>query len=269
MGTTERKKSEIQRRELHLLDVARKMLIAQGYAGLSLERLAEATEYSKGTVYLHFKTKEDLVTALASQTMEQRAALFERVTRFEGRPRERMQGIGVADELFARLYPQSFRSELIIKMADLQDRASPDHRDSLRAQEARCIGMALVLIEEAVAAGDLPPTVAVPQVMIAVMTMAIGTHTVVANFGPLLPRSMFPTRSPHCGRISRSSWTASAGSPSRPSGTMPRRTAGSQGRSSPMNANPPVSADPAPARLFLRRNRRGVEIRRWVSSAWW
>ena len=55
------------------------MLISQGYAGLSMDRLAEATEYSKGTVYQHFSTKEDLVMALASQTMEQRVSLFERV----------------------------------------------------------------------------------------------------------------------------------------------------------------------------------------------
>ncbi len=188
MGTSERKKNEVRQRESHLLDVAREMLVAQGYAGLSLERLADATNYSKGTIYIHFKTKEDLVTALASQTMEQRASLFDRACRFQGGSRERMLGIGFADELFARLYPQAFRSELIIKMADLEDRASDERKDVLRAQEKRCIGLTLRPIEEGVAAGDLSSSVVVPQIMIAVMTMCIGTHTAVTNFGPVLAR---------------------------------------------------------------------------------
>ncbi|WP_435010715.1 TetR/AcrR family transcriptional regulator [Tundrisphaera lichenicola] len=186
MATSLRKQREVRERELHLLDVARKMLISQGYAGLSMDRLAEATEYSKGTIYQHFSNKEDLVMALASQTMEQRSSLFHRTTRFQGRPREKLEGIAIADELFARLYPHSFRSELIIKMADLEDQASPDRRDSLRTEESHCLGPVLGFIVEAVSNGDLPPSTSVPQIMFAIMTMAIGTHTIVSNFRPIM-----------------------------------------------------------------------------------
>lgn len=169
-----------------MLDVARKMLIAQGYAGLSMDRLAEATEYSKGTVYQHFSTKEDLVTALASQTIEQRTSLFERAGRFSGRPRERMEGVRIADGLFARLYPHSFRSELIIKMADLEDRASADRRGALEEQESRCLGVPQGIIQEAIANGDLPADTSVPQIMYAILAMALGTHAIISNFRPLL-----------------------------------------------------------------------------------
>ena len=142
MGTTLRKQREVRERELRLMEVARGMLVAQGYAGLSMDRLAEATEFSKGTVYQHFSTKEDLVMALARQSMAERSSLFERLLAMPGRPRERMHGIGVADEVFARLYPHAFRSELIIKMADLEDRASDERRDALRAEEHRCLVVA-------------------------------------------------------------------------------------------------------------------------------
>ena len=59
----------------------------------------------KGPIYQHFSTKEDLVTALASQTMERRTALFARAAKFVGRPRERFMAIGVADELLAGCTP--------------------------------------------------------------------------------------------------------------------------------------------------------------------
>jgi AcrR family transcriptional regulator len=165
------------------------MLIAHGYAGLNMDRLAEATEYSKGTVYLHFSTKEDLVMALASQSLEQRAALFDRVAHFDARPRERMQGVGIADELFAKLYPHSFRSELIIKMAALEDRASPERRALLKAHEDRCAGLVRGFIEDAARVGDLDPSTPVSKVMFAMMSMVIGTHTITSNFCSLLAQT--------------------------------------------------------------------------------
>ncbi len=47
MSTLTRKQREVHQRELMLLDVARKMLVENGYAGLNMDRLAEATEYSE------------------------------------------------------------------------------------------------------------------------------------------------------------------------------------------------------------------------------
>ena len=158
------------------------MLVSHGYAGLSMDRLAEETEFSKGTIYQHFSTKEDLVTALATQSLAQRAELFERLAKFEGRPRERMNGAGVADEVFARLHPYSFRSELIIKMANLEDRASSERKETLLVEENRCMAIVHGFIHEAIAAGDLPPETSVSRVMFALMSMVIGTHTIASNF---------------------------------------------------------------------------------------
>lgn len=188
MGTVTRKQREVQQRELLLLDVARRMLIEKGYAGLNMDRLAEATEYSKGTIYQHFSTKEDLVTALALQSMEQRVMLFGKAREFQGRPRERLTAIGVADELFARLHPHYFRSELIIKIADLEDRASLERREMMQGLECRCVDDALAIVHEAVAAGDLklPKSTAPGDVIFGVFTLSIGTQSTILNFREVL-----------------------------------------------------------------------------------
>ena len=138
MGTVTRKQREVRQREAALLGIARKMLIEQGYAGLSMDRLAEATEYSKGTIYQHFSTKEDLITALAVESSEQRLALLAKARTFQGRPRERMLALGFADELFVRLHPHYFRSELIIHMAGLESRASSARREAMTRQD-QCV----------------------------------------------------------------------------------------------------------------------------------
>ena len=191
MGTSLRKQREVRQRELTLLEVARRMLIEQGYAGLNMDRLAEATEYSKGTVYQHFSTKEDLVTALAIQSLEQRYALFQKALAFEGNPRERMIGIGLADELFVRLHPHYARSELIIKMADLEERASDERRATLNGVEWCCFSEIGKVVQEAVDAGDLPlpPGWTPSEVIFTLLAMSIGTHNVSLNYRPLLQKT--------------------------------------------------------------------------------
>ncbi len=188
MSTLTRKQREVHERELLLLDVARKMLVENGYAGLSMDRLAEATEYSKGTIYQHFSTKEDLVTALALQTMERRTLLFAKAATFDGRPRERFLAIGVADELFGRLHPHYYRSEMIIKMADLEERASAERLETFRRLECRCLADVTAIVEDAVAQGDLTlaPSVKPAEIVYAVFTLAIGTQTTLQIFRAVL-----------------------------------------------------------------------------------
>lgn len=188
MGTATRKQREVQQREQMLLEIGRRMLIEHGFAGLSMDRLAEATEYSKGTVYQHFSTKEDLVAALAAQSMERRFDLFDRAAKMPGRARERMTAIGVADELFARLHPHYYRSELIVKMADLENRASADHLATLNRFDSCCSSTIRGLIADAVRAGDLvlSPPQTEGEIIFAMFSLAIGAHTIMLNHSSLM-----------------------------------------------------------------------------------
>ncbi|WP_165219949.1 TetR/AcrR family transcriptional regulator [Aquisphaera insulae] len=188
MSTLTRKQREVQQRELMLLDVARKILIEQGYAGLTMDRVAEATEYSKWTVYQHFATKEDLVAALLIQSTEHRLALFTRALTFQGRPRERLCALGVADELFTIKHPHSFRSEQIIKMADLENRASAARREAMERQDDCVMGWIRGVVDEAIAAGDLalPSPLTSGDLTFAMLAMVLGSHNLRVNHGRML-----------------------------------------------------------------------------------
>jgi AcrR family transcriptional regulator len=187
MGTLTRKQREVQQREALLLDVARTLLAEHGFAGLSMDRLAEAAEYSKGTVYQHFSTKEDLVAALAVQSVKYRAELFDRASGFDGRPRERMFAIGVADDLFSRLRPQYYQSEMVIRLADLRSRVDAERCDQLYDQDRTCMNRVREVVDAAVAAGDLrlAPPGSVERVAFTVFAVALGTHLGVHDYGGL------------------------------------------------------------------------------------
>ena len=182
--TGTRKAEEYRLRERLFLDTGRSILIEQGFNELNLDRVAEATGWSKGTVHNHFKTKEDLVTAIAADSTALRLEFFARAAKFQGRSRERACALGMAAQIFSALHPHYFGSELIVKMAMLRERATKERREALDACDQRCFQMVHQIIEEGASSGDLvlrPPTT-VADVTFTCVALSIGADTVSLNF---------------------------------------------------------------------------------------
>jgi AcrR family transcriptional regulator len=188
MGTLTRKQREIQQREEMLLNVARKMLVDHGYAGLSMDRIAELTEYSKGVVYQHFSSKEDLVTALAVQSLQWRVEYFSRAAAFKGRPREKIMAVGVAEELFVRIHPHHFHSERIIKMASLKERVSDERLNDLKSEQNQCFGKVRAIVQSAIDCGDLslPPKLSPSDIVMALWSLSMGGYSLMHTERELL-----------------------------------------------------------------------------------
>ena len=100
-----RKEREFQQREQLILDTAQNMLHEHGYAQLTMDRIAEAVEYSKGTIYNHFSSKEDLVCSLCCRCVSNLIELFKRAYDYPGTTRERFAAIGIAYSLYHQLNP--------------------------------------------------------------------------------------------------------------------------------------------------------------------
>jgi AcrR family transcriptional regulator len=66
-----------------ILSVARELLVAQGFAATTTRELAERLGFTKAALYYHFRTKDDLLAALAAPLVERMRAL---VTRTPLRP---------------------------------------------------------------------------------------------------------------------------------------------------------------------------------------
>ncbi|HPV38223.1 MAG TPA: helix-turn-helix domain-containing protein, partial [Candidatus Hydrogenedentes bacterium] len=62
------KQREIREREERLLDVARELILAQGYHGLTMARIGNRLGVAKATVYQHFSCKEEVIIALAGRS---------------------------------------------------------------------------------------------------------------------------------------------------------------------------------------------------------
>ncbi|HVW38533.1 MAG TPA: TetR/AcrR family transcriptional regulator [Pirellulales bacterium] len=183
MSTLTRKQREIQQREAKILEVARQMLLEHGYHGLSMDRIAELLEYSKGTIYHHFPCKEEILMALANQALESRLAMFRRAAAFRGRPRERIMAVGQAYEAFVRLYPHHFQVEQVIRLSSVWQKTSHERRESARICDTACMGVVGGIVRDAVAAGDLDlrSDVAPEHLVFGLWTMAFGAFTLLAS----------------------------------------------------------------------------------------
>lgn len=180
MATLSRKQREIRDREKLILDVARRLLLEKGYLGLSMDRIAEEIEYSKGTVYQHFRCKEDLLTALAIQTKLKRIELFERAVTFDGRPRERMTAIGAADEIFARRFPDYIATEEVLYVQSIACKASESNQEAMQEVDGRCVAAVCGTIRGGIEAGDLeiPPPREASEIAFGIWGMTFGSRIV-------------------------------------------------------------------------------------------
>src|SRR5215470_5035871 len=61
-----------------VLDAARRVFLARGYGGATLDAIAEEAGFSKGVVYSQFSSKADLFMALLEERISERAAENER-----------------------------------------------------------------------------------------------------------------------------------------------------------------------------------------------
>ncbi len=154
-GGPKGKQLEREQREAEWLRLALGILLEEGYLGLTMDRLAKATGYAKGTLYLHFKNKEDLICALLRDFQVKRMELFDRVADLDLPHRARLAAIGLAAELFPLAYPENARIEPVLKTQSLRDKASPERLRALEEIDLFCFSRVLQTVQAAVDAGEL------------------------------------------------------------------------------------------------------------------
>lgn len=70
MGIPERKEREKEHRREEIIDAAQKIFFQKGLTVATMDEIAEAAELSKGTLYLYYKSKEDLYLAVMLRGMD-------------------------------------------------------------------------------------------------------------------------------------------------------------------------------------------------------
>lgn len=108
MGITERKTRQKQALRERILDAARRIVMREGFAALSMRKIADAIEYSPATLYLHFASRDEIAQALCEEGYAQLLETFVPHARIAD-PAERLKALGRAYIAFGVEHPQTYR----------------------------------------------------------------------------------------------------------------------------------------------------------------
>jgi TetR/AcrR family transcriptional regulator len=109
MGIVERKEREKEHRKEEILDAAQKVFLEKGLLTATMDEIAEAAELSKGTLYLYYKSKEDMYLAVMMRGMEELHIAFERIASSDRSSVEKIVKLGDAYKEYFYTHRKFFR----------------------------------------------------------------------------------------------------------------------------------------------------------------
>jgi AcrR family transcriptional regulator len=152
-----KKQQAIADREQELLQIAHQLVEAEGYANLTMDKLTAASPYSKGTIYNHFCSKEDVITALCNAALRHEISLFKKAELFHGSSREKALALHQAYLLSAKMQPILFNCVLTAKSPWVQEKSSPARLTVQQELEKEVTQMVDQLLQQAIDANELQP----------------------------------------------------------------------------------------------------------------
>lgn len=173
----------IREREQRILKISRQMVMKSGYHGLSLDALSSELGVSRGTIYNHFTCKEEILLALVIETMNRRRDMFQQAASYFGPPRVRIAAIGVAAEIFVRLYPDHFSVEQIVKSDSIWDKTSAERQSRMKMCQLQCVGICAGIVRDAIAQSHLvlADDVTPEMLVFGLWSMAEGAYSIIAT----------------------------------------------------------------------------------------
>lgn len=86
MGGNERRQNHRASLKREILDAASRLFVEEGAEQVTMRRIAAQIEYSPTTIYLYFKDKNELLSAVCEETFSQLAVKLERLQQASGTP---------------------------------------------------------------------------------------------------------------------------------------------------------------------------------------
>jgi AcrR family transcriptional regulator len=138
--------SALTRRQQHsaelkgmILDAARDLFVREGHQHLSMRRLASKIEYSPATIYLHFRSKEELLECLVEESFDRLERTLQKVRHDD--PVEMLRAALRAYVQFGLRHPNHYHFAFVMRPGQAQSGPYRPHQafEFLRRCVQRCI----------------------------------------------------------------------------------------------------------------------------------
>ena len=160
-----------------ILREARARFTAEGYAAVSMQRIADAAGVNKATLYHHYADKEALFLAVLATELDRLHAAVAGGLAGEAPLRERLTGAAAA------LLAVS-RADLGRLMAEAHQHAAPDARERLTGDRPPPWDLFRPALEAAAARGELAPDAPDPATASRLLFGMLMSEVAAGRFGP-------------------------------------------------------------------------------------
>lgn len=149
MGIAERKEREKEQRRNDIIDAAQRVFFSKGITTATMDDVAEEAELSKGTLYLYFKSKEDLYFAINHRGLKILESLFVEAVDKQKSGLEKVRAIGRAYFRFSEEYTDYFNALLYYEAREVK----PIEGDSVLGECADIGYQSIQILVSAIQAG--------------------------------------------------------------------------------------------------------------------
>lgn len=153
-----------EEREFLILQAAETLLFEKGFYEMSMDEIAAHVGIAKGTVYLHFGSKDELVVALFERNLNEFHAGLAGVIATPGTASERL--VALLRYVYSMMYNERFCSfRTVFESPEMRSRFAAKKQDGFRERwDALTQGIEDIL-EEGKASGEFDATVPTPVML--------------------------------------------------------------------------------------------------------
>lgn len=151
------KEKQRQEREMLILQAAEAVLLEKGYYEMSIDEIAARVGIAKGTVYLHFASKEELVLALVQRDMQKLLDTVENSASLETTARGKLEII--FQTLYRGYFDKHARIPYLINSSSELRRLFEEKKSSMHDKWEHLYSLTQTLLEEGKANGEFDPEI--------------------------------------------------------------------------------------------------------------
>ena len=155
VGTKERKEREKAIRREAILEAAKSVFFEKGYQAATMDQIAEKVELSKGSLYLHFPSKEELYISLLVEGLAELCKRFDRAFQESRGWEEKLLRIADAYYGFYQENPNYFKILFFFQHGEIASKVSDQLYQECFKEGIQCLDFISRAIQEGMDAGEI------------------------------------------------------------------------------------------------------------------
>ncbi len=183
MGISERKEREKNQRRNDIIDAAEKLFFSKGLSNTTMDEVAKQAEFSKGTLYLYFKSKEDLYLAINVRGMKILEKMFRTVLNSSDNGLCKTRNIGKKYYEFAEKYPDYFNAMVYYELNEIEISEETSSAKTCEDQGNRTLQTVAEAVQEGIKDESIRQDLDPLQVATILWAHCTGVITVISQRG--------------------------------------------------------------------------------------